>query len=102
MHGPVASPVRRWRHPLHTPIGRRGVVEHQRQDIIFVVLPGRLATKNVCCAPQMGFELLLSEPHLNRNLLRQFSGKSNELVEWFEAALKGLVIGRIESGNRYA
>ena len=48
---------------LAFPLVAEPFVEHQRQDVVLVVLPRRLATQDVRRAPQVGFELLEGESH---------------------------------------
>ena len=45
------------------PLIAEPLVEHQRQDVVLVVLPGGLAAQDVGRAPEMGFKLLLGELH---------------------------------------
>jgi hypothetical protein len=45
------------------PLVAQPLIEHQRQDVVLVVLPGGLTAQDVGRAPQMGFELLLGELH---------------------------------------
>ena len=47
------------------PLIAEPLVEHQRQDVILVVLPRRLAAKNVRRAPQVRFELLEGKFHFD-------------------------------------
>src|SRR5262249_33678957 len=46
---------------LVLPLVAQPLVEHQRQDVVLVILPGGLAAQDVGRAPQMGFELLLCQ-----------------------------------------
>jgi hypothetical protein len=39
------------------------LVEDQRQDVVLVVLPRGLAAQDICCTPEVGFELLECELH---------------------------------------
>lgn len=48
---------------LALPLVAQALVEHQRQDVVLVVLPCGLAAKDLRRAPKMGFELLESEFH---------------------------------------
>lgn len=48
---------------LVLPLVAKAFVEHQRQDVILVILAGSLATQDVGGAPQVGFELLLGQSH---------------------------------------
>ena len=48
---------------LVLPLVAEALVEHQRQDVVLVILPGGLATQDVGRAPEVGFELLLGELH---------------------------------------
>src|SRR5262249_49620112 len=49
---------------LALPLIAKSLVEHQRQDVVLVILPRCPAAQDVCCAPEVGFELLESELHL--------------------------------------
>src|SRR6266852_4046545 len=44
---------------LILPLVAEALVEHQRQDVVLVILPGGLAPEDVGRAPEMRFELLL-------------------------------------------
>ena len=48
---------------LAFPLVAQTFVEHQRHDIILVVLPGGFAEKDIGCAPKVRFKLLLREFH---------------------------------------
>jgi hypothetical protein len=48
---------------LALPLVAEALVEHQRQDVVLVVLPRGLAAQDVGRAPQVGFELLERELH---------------------------------------
>jgi hypothetical protein len=48
---------------LVLPLVAEALVEHERQDVVLVILPGGLAPEDVGSAPEMGFELLLSQSH---------------------------------------
>jgi hypothetical protein len=48
---------------LVLPLVAEAFVEHQGQNVVFVVLTGSLAAQDVCRAPEMGLKLLLSESH---------------------------------------
>ena len=48
---------------LVLPLVAEPLVEHQGQDVVLVVLPRRLASEDVCGAPQVGFELLECHAH---------------------------------------
>lgn len=45
------------------PLIAQPFVEHQRQDVVLVVLSGSLAAQDVSCAPKVSFELLLGKFH---------------------------------------
>ena len=45
------------------PLVTEPLIEHQRQNIVFVILPGSLATQDIGGSPQVCFELLLGEFH---------------------------------------
>jgi hypothetical protein len=49
---------------LALPLVAQSLVEHQRQDVVLIVLPRCPAAQDVCCAPEVRFELLESELHL--------------------------------------
>ena len=40
------------------PLIAQSFVEHERQDVVLVILPCSLATEYVRCTPKVGFELL--------------------------------------------
>src|SRR5687767_229311 len=48
---------------LILPLVAETFVEHQREDVVLVILPGRLATQDIRRAPQVGFELVERELH---------------------------------------
>ena len=54
---------------LALPLVAEALVEHQRKDVVLVVLPRGLPAQNVSRAPEMGFELLESELHSSRSPL---------------------------------
>ena len=49
---------------LAFPLVAESFVEHQRKDVVLVILPRSLATQDVGCAPQVRFQLLQGEFHL--------------------------------------
>ena len=49
---------------LVLPLVAQSFVEHQRQDVVLVVLAGGFATQDVGGAPEVGFELLLGQFHV--------------------------------------
>ena len=55
---------------LALPLVAEALVEHQRQDVVLVVLPRGLAAQDVGGAPEVGFELLEGEPPGNSVRLR--------------------------------
>ena len=52
---------------LALPLIAEALVEHQREDVILVVLPRGLAAQDVRRAPEVGFELLEGQFHTFEN-----------------------------------
>jgi hypothetical protein len=48
---------------LVLPLIAEALVEHQREDVVLVVLPGGLAAQDVGSAPEVRFELALGQAH---------------------------------------
>ena len=48
---------------LVLPLIAQALIEHQRQNVILVILPGGFAAQNIGRSPQVGFQLLLSQAH---------------------------------------
>src|SRR5690349_12311326 len=48
---------------LTLPLVAKTLVEHQRQDVVLVILAGGLAPQDVRGAPEVGFELLQGQLH---------------------------------------
>ena len=45
------------------PLIAEALVEHERQDVVLVILPSGLAPEDIGRAPEMSFELLLGQSH---------------------------------------
>ena len=57
---------------LALPLVAEALVEHQRQDVVLVVLPRGLAAQDVRRAPEVGFELLEGELHAGPRSARKY------------------------------